>query len=488
MPRSGRVASARSTVAPEPLGRRRVHRVAGPDVAAVDVDLYQQLGQGRGEPDGVDVCRAGVGARSGGHPGQPAQLGLQQPGHHLALGAELDVGQLAAAVGIGPYPLQRLVGGGHQRLLDGAQRVVAGRARARPRVGQGLVALEDLLHHHPGGSPGRRGRGDVAQPLEVALGVGEAVGMIDAEAVDDAPAVEVDQQRVGGVEHVGQLDPYGNQRVDVEEAPVGQHLVLVAPRREQVVLAGEDLTHRAVRRAGRQRERVVVVAEHLLVSVAAAVGAQLQLAGVEHGVEGVAQQRQRELPAGVVPVDVEPVRRGRLPPEPERLPQRRVEVLGCRQRHVVGHHVDHDAEAVRHGLRRRAARAPGRHPARRTPGSGRRRRSRAASRAPPAAPGTGRGARRRDRRGTAPAHEPGRSRSRRAAAAGRCRSAPVPAARGAGWSLDTVSLGGARRSSGSSRCASCRQERPEARHRGRARRRPCRAPAPMSCRTVRRAG
>jgi hypothetical protein len=123
------------------LGRRRVDGVPGSYVAAVDVDLHQQLAQRGGDPFGIErvggfdrVTDLGAGAQR--HPGQPAQLRLQQPGHDLALGAELDLGELDAPGCVGPHPLQRLVGGRHQRLLHRAQGVVAGRAGAGPGRGE----------------------------------------------------------------------------------------------------------------------------------------------------------------------------------------------------------------------------------------------------------------------------------------------------------------------------------------------------------------
>ena len=78
---------------------------------------------------------------------------------------------------------------GREHLLHPQQRVVAGGAGAAPVVGQPLLALEDLLDHDPGVT------GGVGQPLEVAGGVGQAVGVVDAEAVDLAVAV---QRRAAG--------------------------------------------------------------------------------------------------------------------------------------------------------------------------------------------------------------------------------------------------------------------------------------------------
>jgi hypothetical protein len=70
------------------------------------------------------------------------------------------------------------------------------------------------------------------------------------------------------------------------------------------------------------------------------------LAGVEGLVEGAAEHRQAQLAAPGLPVDVEPVGGRGLAAVAEGLPQRCVRVLRGHERHVVGHDVDHDAEAV----------------------------------------------------------------------------------------------------------------------------------------------
>ena len=326
------------------LGGRRqmphrlgVHRLARADVRAVDVHRDQQLDQRRGDRRGVDLL-AGVGGRAYGHPGQAAQLGLQHPRDHLALGAALDRVQVR---GVGvvcgrPHPLQRL--------LHDVQRVVPRGPSGRPRRRQRLVAPEDLLDDDPGGRS-CRGGGHVPQPVEVALRVGEPVGVVDAEAVDDTPSVQVEQQRMGGVEDRVVLDPHRHQGVDVEEPSVGQHVVLVVPGGEQVRLPVEHLRDVALRGSA-DREDVVVVAQDRL-SGRSAGGVDGQVAGLDRLSRRLAEQRQREPPADVVPVDVEPVRGRSLATAAQHLPQRGVQVQGCHQRHVVGHHVDDDAEPVR---------------------------------------------------------------------------------------------------------------------------------------------
>jgi len=76
-----------------------------------------------------------------------------------------------------------------QRLLTGGvdedaaylvQRVVAGRPRDRPRSGQRLTRLQDLLHDQPG--PRRA----VGQPVQVPAGIGQTVRVVDPQALDRA--------------------------------------------------------------------------------------------------------------------------------------------------------------------------------------------------------------------------------------------------------------------------------------------------------------
>src|SRR4051794_41959849 len=64
----------------------------------------------------------------------------------------------------------------------------------------------------------------LAQPLEVAGRVGEPVGMVDAQPVDEAVAHEADRQAVRLLEHLGILLAHAGEVVDVEEAAVAAGL------------------------------------------------------------------------------------------------------------------------------------------------------------------------------------------------------------------------------------------------------------------------
>ena len=97
----------------------------------------------------------------------------------------------------------------------------------RRRVVEELVA--DRALDRPVRAAARRGRGSsrprrarprVAQALEVAGGVGEAVGMVDAQAVDRPVADQRQRQPVRLLEHLRVLLAHAREVVDVEEAAV----------------------------------------------------------------------------------------------------------------------------------------------------------------------------------------------------------------------------------------------------------------------------
>ena len=88
------------------------------------------------------------------------------------------------------------------------EELVADRPAHRP-VTQPLAGIEDLLDPDPVDAV-------VAEPGEVAGGVGEAVGMVDPEAGDVAFADPAEDLGVRGVEDLRVLDPEARQVVDVE--------------------------------------------------------------------------------------------------------------------------------------------------------------------------------------------------------------------------------------------------------------------------------
>ena len=159
------------------------------------------------------------------------------PVHGRAAEPVLERGQRCLAGRVGEQP------------VDERERVVAGGAVGRPVGGQVLARLEDLLDEHVGAA------GEGGEVVEVALGVAQAVGVVDPQPVDEAlvePPLDLD---VGLGEDLGVLDAHGGEGVDGEEAAVVEVLVGRAPVDQLVVL----LLQRG--RAGSEREALVVVAD-----------------------------------------------------------------------------------------------------------------------------------------------------------------------------------------------------------------------------------
>lgn len=208
------------------------------------------------------------------------------------------------------------------------QRVVAGGARDRPGGGQRLAVREDLLHHGP--APARR----LVQTPQIRVRVGEAVRVVDPQSVDDPLVEELEDLAVGRVEDLRVLDPYPDQLRDAEEPPVVQLGTGQAPPREPVPLGVQQLRQRQLLRAGPQRERVVVVAQHVPVDH--------QVAALR--ADSLPEHRQQDASALGVPVDVEPARVRRVGALAQHLPQGVVVAGG--HGHVVRHDVENEPEAV----------------------------------------------------------------------------------------------------------------------------------------------
>ena len=118
-----------------------------------------------------------------------------------------DLVERAPLAGEAPVdPVEARFGGGVDE--EPGQQVgeaVAGLAVHRPVAGQLLVLGEDLLHHDP--APREKPR----EPLEILPRIGEAVGMVDAHAVDAAAPREARRECMRGREHVRVLGPAGRR-------------------------------------------------------------------------------------------------------------------------------------------------------------------------------------------------------------------------------------------------------------------------------------
>ncbi len=211
-------------------GRRR----ARADVGAVDGEGGQHLGQCLVQADAGEVRAPppGLGQREG---GEPVQFGAQGACEYVDLGLAADRGEVGPDVGnLGVEGAER-PGRGRVDEQPGepVQRVVAGGAGARPGVGQRLTGLQDLFDDRP------RAAGGLGQPAQVLLGVGEAVGVVDPQAVDRAGPDLVEDQAVGGGEDVRILLTQAGEGGDVEEAPVVQLGAGDPPEAQPVVLTLE---------------------------------------------------------------------------------------------------------------------------------------------------------------------------------------------------------------------------------------------------------
>ncbi len=147
-------------------------------------------------------------------PVQPGDLAGEGGRRLLDLRLERDGLEVAVVAGqLRPHAGQRVLGAlVDEDRLGVVEELVADGAVHRP-VAQRLAGVEDLLDPDP------RGAG-VAQALEVLRGVGEAVRVVDADAVDDAVAQQLERLAVGELEDLRVLLADGGEVVDVEEAPV----------------------------------------------------------------------------------------------------------------------------------------------------------------------------------------------------------------------------------------------------------------------------
>ncbi len=213
-------------------------RGARPDVGAVDREGGQHLTEGLVQADAGEVRAPppGLDQREG---GEPVQVGMQGAGKHVEFGPAADRGEVGR--GAGHLGVEGGEGPGRGRVDEQpgepVQRVVAGRAGTCPGVGQRLAGFQDLLHDRPCAF------GGLGQPAQILLGVGEAVRVVDPQAVDRAGTDLVEDQAVCGGEDVRVLLAQTGEGGDVEEAPVVQLGARDPPEAQSVVLTFERGGH-----------------------------------------------------------------------------------------------------------------------------------------------------------------------------------------------------------------------------------------------------
>ena len=299
------------------------------EVGAVDREAGEHLG------DRVLQLRDAVREQVGKLAHDPPRLGQQAAQRHVSL-AVVDQPvpvQVAAAqrgVQFGQWFLARRVG---EHPVEQGEGVVPRGAVHRPAVDKFLTGLKDLLDQRVAAT------GEGGQVVEVALGVAQPVGVVDAQPVDEVllePATDLD---VRGREHLGHLDPDTGEGGDGEEAAVVEVGVTATPADQLVVLLGQRGG------PGSHRKAVLVVADDIAVDLDRAL-----VVITEHG--------QQHLAEAELPVDVEGLRVHGSGPVLEEVPPPRV----CRRGghpDVVGHDVDEDAHAETSGLGRQGRKTCG---------------------------------------------------------------------------------------------------------------------------------
>jgi len=155
--------------------------------------------------------------------------------------------------------------------------------------------------------------------------------------------VELDQFAVGCLEDGRVLDPDGRQGVDVEEAAVIQLLAADPPVGQAVPLPLQQLVEGKILGAGADGEDLVVVGDHGLLLAVDDVRGEADV--FQLPADPVAEHRHQD-GLGVCHVEIEPFRVCRFGAAPQHVPQRVVVPDRGGDRHVVGYHVDDDADAL----------------------------------------------------------------------------------------------------------------------------------------------
>ncbi|MNT27211.1 hypothetical protein D3C72_1628320 [compost metagenome] len=201
---------------------------AGVEVGAVHRVMRHQCLQGpadraQGQVAGHQVVARHLQQRLGHRLAVAGQAGIE----HQVAGLTHFFGEVGAFAHIGPQLGQRCFARRvvlQQRNL--VHEFIAGSAVGKPVAVQVLVGAEDLLHVDremlQGGvqrPPCQQAIDPSAQLAAVAARVGQAVDMVDAQAVYQAALDQLEQLGVGGLEHHRAFHPQAAQLVDVEEAP-----------------------------------------------------------------------------------------------------------------------------------------------------------------------------------------------------------------------------------------------------------------------------
>ena len=278
--------------------------------------MGQQCGDRFGQ---LWVVGPGLGDDGPAHAGQLAGQGHRRR-RRLELG---DLGGVRGGTAVKPVEVG-LGGGVEEDTPHFTQRVVTGCAVDRQRGVQGLVGGQDLLDHDPGVLAH-----ELAEPRQVIDGVGQPVGMVDAQSVDQSLGEPAGHFGMRCIEHLGIFLAQPGQRGDREEAAVPAYVV--APADQLVVLALVDLLGGAGPGARCDRPRPVAEAQHVAVD------------GEPGDVIVRTQHRQHDSPVGQIPVDIEVRAVRRIPAVGEHIPPPGIGA-GILHADVIGHDVHDHAE------------------------------------------------------------------------------------------------------------------------------------------------
>ncbi len=220
-----------------PLDDPRVHVRHEPwrcgQVGAVDRHASGDLAQRLAQLPPVAVRRLGHPCE---HVGEPVEVAAEQRRQDLAPCLGDDLVPIGSGIGHRCPGCAHggLAGRVHEQAGGEVGEPVAGRPVDRPAGGQRLIGGQDLLDHDP--CLWRR----AAQAREIAGRIAQAVGMIDPKPVDEPALDPAQDEAVHVVEDRRILDSQPDQVVDVEEAPIAEVAESGTPRRQPVVLLGQQ--------------------------------------------------------------------------------------------------------------------------------------------------------------------------------------------------------------------------------------------------------
>ncbi len=239
------------------LLRRTMH-----EVRAVHRQAHRDLGERPAQRIERVVARAAVRARESHQLGrQHVELRRQRSANHIALADMRERLEVRVdTTEIAPDALEFACGRGiDQHAVGDVGKAVAGGAVHMPALRNFFVGRGDLL----GDDIERTGRatlcidigqGQAGTPCiallqlqEVARRVVQAIGMVDAQAVDHAGRSQVECERLRGLEDFVALHAQCGQIVDVEEAPVVDLVCCDAPVSQAVGLRFDQRVQRVAR-------------------------------------------------------------------------------------------------------------------------------------------------------------------------------------------------------------------------------------------------